>query len=283
MSVLHWTCRDFALSLDRVRVMGIVNVTPDSFSDGGRFFDADAAVEQGRRLMEEGADVLDVGGESSRPGAEEVGAEEELRRVLPVVKALVKAGAVVSVDTRKAEVARAALGEGACVMNDVSAAEGEGMLEVVREFGAGLVLMRGGGREWWGGNAGVAEVELCHGKDLTLQVASYLAGRVSAAMEAGIARESVVIDPGIGFAGDMREDVVLLRGVGEFAGIAPVMAGVSRKRFVGWLCGEEVAERRVSGSVAAGLFAVAQGARILRVHDVGAMVQALRVWEGLRC
>jgi dihydropteroate synthase len=235
-------------------------------------------VTHGLRLAEEGADLVDVGGESSRPGAKEISVEEELKRVLPVVKGLVKEGVKVSVDTRKTEVARAALDEGACVINDVSGGtnyhmEGErprepqaavvkvhvraaredarppcAMFEVVREARAGIVLMRG-----W-----------------------------NAAMAAGIAREALVIDPGIGFSNGADDDVALLRGIKEFAKIAPVMVGVSRKRFIGHLSGAAEPSQRLPGSIAAALFAVSLGAKILRVHDVAATAQALKVWEGLK-
>ena len=263
-----WQCRDFSFSLDRVRVMGIVNVTPDSFSDGGKCFDAEAAIAHGLRLMEEGADMVDVGGESSRPGAVEVPEEEELRRVLPVVRGLAARGAKVSVDTRRAEVARQVLDAGACVINDITAGEDPGMFEVVRDAAAGMVLMRG-----WN-----AIMECGDASPLWM---GYLSQRVSAALDAGIAREALIIDPGIGFTNSAEEDAALLRGIDALANIAPVMIGVSRKRFIGKISGETEPSQRLGGSLAAALFAVSRGARIVRAHDVSATAQALKVWGEL--
>jgi len=265
-----WQCRDFSFSLDRVRVMGIVNVTPDSYSDAGKCFDAEAAIARGIKLMAEGADIVDVGGESSRPGAVGISSQEEIKRVLPVVKGLVKAGAMVSVDTRRPEVAGQALLEGARIVNDISASQE--MFNVAQQTGAGLVLMRGGGSDWWAQKQPPVDIET---------VGMFLAGRVAAAKVAGIAREALVIDPGIGFTSNAEEDAALLRGIGALAHIAPVMVGVSRKRFIGKISGEAEPSQRLGGSLAAALFAVSRGARIVRAHDVAATVQALRVWEGL--
>ena len=274
-----WQCRDFALSLDRVRVMGIVNVTPDSFSDGGKWCDVATAVAHGLKLVEEGADLVDVGGESSRPGAVEVPVEEELRRVLPVVKELAARGARVSVDTRRAEVARQALDAGACAVNDVTAGADERMFEVVRDARAGMVLMRGWKADMECGDLSPLSIE-CKAA-INRRTPYYLAQRVSAALDAGIAREALVIDPGVGFTNNAEEDAALLRGIDRFSKIAPVMVGVSRKRFIGKISGEAEPSQRLGGSLAAALFAVSRGARIVRAHDVAATAQALKVWGEL--
>ena len=277
--MMVWQCRDFALPLDRARVMGILNVTPDSFSDGGKPAKPDAFVKRGLRLVQEGADVVDVGGESSRPGAEAVSARDELKRVLPVVRGLVKAGVVVSVDTRKAEVAHAALDEGARIVNDISAGEDPGMFDEVRRARAGMVLMRGGVRGWWSWKTD--SKPKAFSSTFVRQSCYFFKQRLEAAMEAGVAREALVVDPGIGFTEDAEEDVALLRKIHEMAKLAPVLVGVSRKRFIGQITGEADPLQRLGGSLAAGLHAVADGARILRVHDVAATAQALKIWDKL--
>ena len=273
-----WQCRDFSLPLDRVRVMGVVNVTPDSFSDGGRFSGA-AAVAHGMRLVGEGADLVDVGGESSRPGAAEVPVEEELARVLPVVGGLVREGAKVSVDTRRAAVARAALDAGAHAVNDISAGLDAGMFRAARDAGAGMALMRGGSDVWWERKpiGKLKGLPFAHAR----MARAFLRRRVACALQAGIAAAALVVDPGVGFTDGAGEDVLLLRMVGSLAKIAPVMVGVSRKRFIGRLSGAAEPAGRLAGSLAAALFAVSRGARIVRVHDVAETVRALRVWEGL--
>ena len=241
--------------------MGIINVTPDSFSDGGKWCDLATAVAHGMKLVEEGADILDVGGESSRPGASPVASEVELTRILPVVKELIARGAKVSVDTRRAEVARQALDAGACAINDITAGADPEMFNVVRKTRASMVLMRG-----W---------------NQTLDASAYLSQRIDAALAVGIAREALIIDPGIGFTNSADEDIALLRGIKKLAILAPVMIGVSRKRFLGALCAEPDPARRLGASLAAGLYAVSQGASILRVHDVAETVQALKVFKVL--
>ena len=252
---------EFLFPHGAARVMGIVNVTPDSFSDGGKWRDPATAVAHGMRLVEEGADWLDVGGESSRPGATEVPPEEELRRVLPVVKELAARGAKVSVDTRRAEVAQQALDAGARAVNDITAGADPGMFDAVRRARAGMVLMRG-----W---------------NQTPDASAYLSQRVDAALAAGVAREALAIDPGVGFTKNAGEDIALLRGIKNLVIIAPVMIGVSRKRFLGALCAEPDPARRLGASLAAGLYAVSQGAAILRVHDVAETVQALKVYKAV--
>ena len=256
-----------------VRVMGILNVTPDSFSDGGKCHDLATAVARGMKLAEEGADIIDVGGESSRPGAEPVASEVELTRVLPVVKELAARGIKVSVDTRRAEVARQALDAGACIINDITAGADPNMFETVRNARAGMVLMRG-----WNASMECGDLSpLSVGEE----AAVYLTKRLDAALAAGIARESLIIDPGIGFTNGGNEDIELLRGIKKLAILAPVMIGVSKKRFLGALCAEPDPARRLGASLAAALFAVSQGAQFLRVHDVAETVQALKVYKAL--
>jgi len=267
-----WQCRDRRIPLARTQVMGIVNVTPDSFSDGGQWFDADLAVAHGLDLVAEGADLLDVGGESTRPGAVPVDEAEEMRRVLPVIRRLAgSCGVPVSVDTRHAAVARAAAEAGACIVNDVMPFAGDAaMAAVVRETGVGLVAMHmRGALETMTQNTAygdvVAEVEM------TLQEA------LAYADVQGIARERLVIDPGIGFAKNAAQNVVLLAATARLARVAPLLVGASRKRFIGELCREPDARARVGGSVGAAVWCALQGAAVVRVHDVKATCQALTV------
>jgi len=252
--------------------MGIVNVTPDSFSDGGLYDDPVRAIAHGLRLVEEGADLLDVGGESTRPGAEPVGEAEEMRRVVPVVRELAARGGVpVSIDTRRAAVARAALEEGACIVNDVSPVAGDAaMVRVVREAGAGFVLMHMRGTPQT--MAGLTEYD-----DVVGEVESVLRESMAYAVGEGIARESLVIDPGIGFAKTTAQNVRLLAALTRFDRIAPVLVGVSRKRLIGELCGEASAQRRLGGSIGAAVWCALRGASIVRVHDVRETGQALAV------
>ncbi len=250
--------------------MGIVNVTPDSFSDGGRFFSSSAAVEHARRLLEEGADILDVGGESTRPGAAPVGIQEELDRVLPVIEAL--RGVPVSIDTWKPEVMRAALVAGACLVNDVNALLAEGALDAVAQSGAGVCLMHKQGTPQ-------TMQRQPHYSDVVAEVASFLRERIAACVGAGIARERIAIDPGFGFGKTLEHNLELLRGLDRLRELGvPVLAGLSRKSMLGAITGQDV-EHRVSASVAAALIAVQRGATIVRVHDVGATVDALKVWR----
>ena len=252
--------------------MGIVNVTPDSFSDGGRWFDADRAVEHGLRLVAEGADLLDIGGESTRPGAAEVDEEEEIRRVVPVIRALaVRSGVALSVDTRRATVAWAAVEAGACVINDIMPFAGDGaMAEVVRETGAGLVLMHMRGTPQTMARLAVYD-------DVVAEVEAALRDALTYAREQSIPYECMVIDPGIGFAKTTAHNVAVLASIARLARLAPVLVGASRKRFIGELCGEPLAEARVGGSVGAAVWCVMQGASVVRVHDVQATRQALTV------
>ena len=271
-----WRCGDRRIPLGRTLVMGIVNVTPDSFSDGGLWFDAGRAVARGLELVAEGADLLDVGGESTRPGSAAVDEAEELRRVLPVIRSLAGAcGVPVSVDTRHAAVARAAVAEGACIVNDVMPFAGDAaMAEAVRETGAGVVTMH---------MRGTPQTMALHTAyaDVVTEVETALRDALAYAEAQGIARERVMIDPGIGFAKDTAQNLALLAATARLARVAPLLVGASRKRFIGELCAEPAAAERVGGSVGAAVWCALQGASVVRVHDVKATRQALTVVQRL--
>jgi dihydropteroate synthase len=273
-----WRCGDRALPLgERTLVMGIVNVTPDSFSDGGMFEDAEAAVKHGLRLLEEGADVLDVGGESTRPGSGSVGAEEEGSRVLPVLGGLRREApeALLSVDTRKAGVAEEALAAGADVVNDITAGADPAMLRVVATAGAGMVLMH------MRGEPETMQADPRY-DDVVAEVRAFLADRLEAAVAAGIGRDRLCVDPGIGFGKNLGHNLDLLRSISSFRELGvPVLVGASRKRFVGELSGAEDPAGRLEGSLAAAVWCASQGVEMVRVHDVGATVRALRVVDAI--
>ncbi|KAF1703526.1 dihydropteroate synthase [Pseudoxanthomonas kaohsiungensis] len=269
-------CAGRVLKLDRTRVMGIVNVTPDSFSDGGAHASAEAAVAHGLALAAQGADILDVGGESTRPGAAPVPLEEELRRVVPVIERLARETALpVSVDTRKPEVMRAAVQAGAGMINDVGALRGDGALETAAALGVPVVLMH------MLGEPGSMQDDPRY-DDVVAEVHRFLAERIFAAELAGIVRKNIVVDPGFGFGKTTGHNVLLLAGLERFAELGvPLLAGLSRKRSIGELTGRAVPGERVAGSVAAHLLAAQRGAAIVRVHDVAATVDALKVWEAV--
>ena len=257
----------------KTRVIGIVNVTGDSFSDGGRFLDAAAAIDHGRRLRDEGADLVDVGGESTRPGATPVALDEELRRVLPVVEALVHAGIVVSVDTMKPEVMRRAIASGAAMVNDVNGFRADGAIEAVAAADASVCVMH------MKGTPETMQAEPSY-DDVVGEVAAFLAERARALEAAGVASDRIVVDPGFGFGKTRSHNTALMRGLPAIAALGyPVLAGLSRKRTIGDITGRAVGER-VAGSVAAALVAVQNGASLVRVHDVKETVDALKVfWE----
>lgn len=265
-------CGGRVLRLDRPRVMGIVNVTPDSFSDGGDHLDADAAVAHGLQLAKEGADILDVGGESTRPGSDGVDAAEEIRRVVPVIERLVRETALpVSIDTWRPEVMRAAVAAGAGMINDIRALRAEGALDAAAGLGVPVVLMHMLGEPRSMQDAPEYD-------DVVGEVHRFLAERIFAAEMAGIPRKRIVADPGFGFGKTTQHNVTLLARLERFVELGvPVLAGLSRKRSIGELTGREEAKARVHGSVAAHLIAAQRGARLLRVHDVAATVDALRV------
>ncbi len=251
--------------------MGVVNVTPDSFSDGGLYLDPEAAIRHGLELVEDGAEILDVGGESTRPGAEPVGVEEELRRVVPVVRGLSGAGALISVDTSKAAVAGAALDAGAEIVNDVTALRGDAaMAGLCAERGATVVLMH------MLGEPRTMQEDPRYG-DVVAEVKAFLAERLEAATAAGIDAEQVWLDPGIGFGKTPAHNLELLRRLGELADLGrPLVVGTSRKSFIGALDGSP-ARDRLGGTIASSVLAAAEGATVLRVHDVAEARQALRV------
>jgi dihydropteroate synthase len=261
------------LSLARPLVMGVLNLTPDSFSDGGL---PDTVLETARAMLAAGADILDIGGESTRPGASPVPPEEEQARILPTIRALASSGAVISVDTRHASTMAAALGAGARIVNDVTAlAHDPRSSGVVAAWGAPVVLMHMRGTP-------ATMNGLNHYGDIGAEVALELGDQVAAAMAAGIARDMIAIDPGVGFAKVGAQNVTLLRDLGPLRALGfPLLVGLSRKGFIGALSGEPVARRRLGGSIAGALFALSQGAQILRVHDVAETVQAVRVWQAL--
>ena len=254
-------------------VMGILNVTPDSFYDGGRV-DRAAALVHARQLIAAGARIIDVGGESTRPGAEPVDEDEELRRVVPIVEALAGDGACVSVDTMKPTVMRAVLDAGAAMINDVRALQAPGAIEVAAASGAAVCLMHMQGEP--------ATMQRAPAyADVVAEVRAFLARRAQACIEAGIAADRIVVDPGFGFGKTVAHNLALLRGLGEITGLRyPVLVGVSRKGMLGAITGRDVGGR-LTGSVAAALAAAMRGARILRVHDVAATVDALAVWNAI--
>jgi dihydropteroate synthase len=253
------------------RLMGVVNVTPDSFSDGGMYLDPRRAIEHGRRLIADGADILDVGGESTRPGAEAVSVDEELRRVVPVVEGLAGARVAISVDTSKAAVAAAALDAGAGIVNDVTALRGDPeMAALCAERGATVVLMH------MLGQPRTMQDNPQYG-DVVAEVGDFLAARMAATVAAGVEEERIWLDPGIGFGKTAAHNMELLRRLGELARLGrPLVIGTSRKSFIGHVDGSP-ADARLGGTIASSVLAAAEGAAVLRVHDVAPMRQALTV------
>jgi dihydropteroate synthase len=268
-SVLH--CRGRVLGLEQPVVMGVLNVTPDSFSDGGKFVRLDAAVERGVQMAAEGAAIIDVGGESTRPGAQPVGLDEELRRVIPVIARLrPRTQAILSVDTSKPEVIHAAAAAGAAMINDVSALRQPGALEAAAMSGCAVCLMH------MRGDPRTMQDSPSY-QDVVAEVRGFLAARVEACMAAGLAAERIALDPGFGFGKTLAHNLELLRHLAELSVMGlPIAAGLSRKSMVGTLTGRPAAER-LHGSVALAVIAALNGARILRVHDVAATVDALKV------
>lgn len=267
-----WRCRDRTISIDRTLVMGILNVTPDSFSDGGKFYDPDRAVEHALAMDEAGADIIDVGGESTRPGAEPVPLEEELRRVIPVLEALSgRVKALLSIDTYKSEVAEAALEAGAHIVNDISGLGFDPeMAPLVARWGAGLVIMHIKGtpktmqqNPWY--------------QDVVGEISGYFAERLRLAEEAGISLDQIVLDPGIGFGKRLDDNFELLRRLSEFRRFGrPILIGPSRKSFIGLTLGLPP-EERLEGTAAAVAVGIANGADIVRVHDVPEMLRVVRI------
>ena len=263
------------LHLERPRIMGIVNVTPDSFSDGGQHASTQTAIAHGLRLLEEGADILDIGGESTRPGSDAVALKEELKRVIPVIEGLrAKTKAVISVDTRKAEVMRQAAAAGADILNDVSALSHDPKsLEVAAESGLPVMLMHAQGDPKTMNDDPQYD-------DVVLDVFDYLAARIAVCENAGIPRAKIVADPGLGFGKHLHHNVAVMQSLSLYHGLGvPILLGASRKKMIGQLCDVPDAKNRVPGSIAAALAGVAQGVQIVRVHDVAETKQAIEVWR----
>ncbi|HYD13153.1 MAG TPA: dihydropteroate synthase [Allosphingosinicella sp.] len=264
--------------LDQPQVMGIVNVTPDSFSDGGVHEETEAAVTAGHDMAAAGAAIVDVGGESTRPGARPVWEGDEAARVLPVIRRLAMAGTAVSVDTRKALVMEQAVGAGARMINDVSGLTWDPRaLEVVARAGCPVVLMH------HKGPPESMQDDPRYDRPVLLEIYDWLEARIQAAEAAGIARERIIVDPGFGFGKNVQHNLQLMNGLALLHGLGcPVMLGASRKRTIGALAGEAPPDRRLAGSLAFALQAAGQGVQLLRVHDVPETLQALRVWRGSR-
>jgi dihydropteroate synthase len=263
-----------ALDLSRPRVMGVLNVTPDSFSDGGMFVDRERALGQARRMVADGADIIDIGGESTRPGAAPVPLEVELDRVVPLVETLAKEGLRISVDTHKPDVMRASLAAGAVMINDVRALQAPDAMATVAASGAAVCLMH------MQGEPRTMQAQPHYG-DVVNEVRDFLVDRAHLCEAAGIGRDRIVIDPGFGFGKSQAHNLELMRALGTLAATGyPVLAGLSRKSMLGGIAGREVNER-AAASVAAALAAVARGAAIVRVHDVRETVDALKVWHAI--
>ena len=272
-----WNCRGRELDCSRrTLVMGILNATPDSFSDGGTFQTVEKAVERALQMAEEGADIVDIGGESTRPGAEPVQASEEIERTVPIIgKLRGQTDRLISIDTQKAEVARAAVAAGADIINDVSALADPDMVNVAAETGAGLVLMH------MQGTPGTMQKNPDYA-DAVTEVRSFLEERMAYAVSRGVATSQIAIDPGIGFGKNDDHNLALLNGIPSLAATGrPVLIGVSRKSLFGRLLGREV-DDRLAGSLAAAVFSVLRGARILRVHDVKESCDAIRLVDKLQ-
>ena len=272
-----FACGRFSLSLERPLLMGILNVTPDSFSDGGSYNRLDAALAHAERLLADGADILDIGGESTRPGAPYVSPEEELQRVLPVLERLAALQVPLSLDTRRTSVMRAALQAGAVdLINDVSALEDDGALALVAAANVGICLMHKQG------NPDTMQQQPDYA-DVVQEVGGYLARRIELCLAHGIARERLLADPGFGFGKTLAHNLELLRALPQLEAMAgaPLLVGMSRKSMLGAITGEAQPDQRLGASVAAALLAAQRGAKVIRVHDVKATHQALQVWQAL--
>ena len=275
MSQKFWQCRDRSIDLSSPKIMGIVNVTPDSFSDGGKYYSSVQAIEHGLQLAEEGADILDIGGESTRPEADEVSVHSELERVIPVIEALSARGLVVSVDTSKPEVMTAAAQVGAQIINDVYALRREGALEAAEKSGCGVCLMH------MQGEPRTMQKNPVY-NDLMAEVKSFLAERAQALRDLGVPAERIVLDPGFGFGKTVSQNFELLAKTEGFLSLGyPLLYGMSRKSSLGAVTGVAKAEERLISSVTAHLLAVERGASIVRVHDVKQMKEALTVYNAM--
>ena len=268
-------CNGRELVLDRARICGILNITDDSFSDGGRFRDPQRAIEHGLKLVEAGADLIDVGGESTRPGASEVPIDEEIGRVVPVIEALAKQTTVpLSIDTSKPEVMRAAVGAGVGMINDVFALRRDGALQAAAELNVPVCVMH------MQGEPRTMQDDPRY-DDVVADVHRFLAERLFACQMAGIDKKKILVDPGFGFGKTLEHNLALLRALDHFPELAPVMVGLSRKASIGVLTGRKDHADRAAGSAAAALIAVQRGALIVRVHDVAITRDALAVWHAV--
>jgi dihydropteroate synthase len=280
LATRHLTCGRHRVALDRPRVMGVLNVTPDSFFDGGRYADRDRALTHARRMLDDGAAIIDIGGESTRPGAAPTPEQQELDRVLPLFEALRSdcdaRGVPLSVDTRKPAVMRAAIAAGASMVNDINALRADGALDAVARSGAAVCLMHMQGEPLTMQHRAVYE------DDVVAIVGAFLSERALACEDGGIARGCIAVDPGFGFGKTLDHNLELLRRLPEIVALGyPVIAGLSRKSTIGTLTGRQV-EERGAGSLAAALAAVARGASLVRVHDVRETVDALNVWQAVQ-
>lgn len=266
------------IRLDQPQIAGILNLTPDSFSDGGKFADAESAIAMGHEMAAAGAALIDVGGESTRPGAKPVWEGDEAARILPVVQRLAASGTAVSVDTRKASVMEQALAAGAAMINDVSALSWDPRaLQLVAKAACPVVLMH------HQGSPETMQDDPRYDRPVLLEIYDWLEARIAAALAAGIGRERIIVDPGFGFGKNVHHNLQLMNGLALLHGLGcPIMLGASRKRTIGALAGEAPVDRRLGGSIALALKAADQGVQLLRVHDVPETLQALRVWRGLR-
>jgi dihydropteroate synthase len=271
---MNFHCGRFDFNLSRPLVMGIVNVTPDSFSDGGLHLQRDAALAHAHQLIAEGADILDIGGESTRPGAQPVSIQEELDRVLPIIEALHGSPLAISVDTSKPEVMQAAIVAGAQMVNDINALQDATAMQAVSSSNVAVCLMHKQG------NPQNMQAQP-HYQNVVAEVSTFLSGRIAAAEAAGIHRERIVIDPGFGFGKTLAHNLALLRELKKLTELGvPILTGLSRKSMLGTLTGQDITQRQPA-SLAAALIAVQHGATIVRVHDVRATVEALKIWNAV--
>ncbi|MEO7622244.1 MAG: dihydropteroate synthase [Gallionella sp.] len=271
---MNLRCGHFNFDLSRPLVMGIVNVTPDSFSDGGLHLQRDAALAHAHQLIAEGADILDIGGESTRPGAQPVSVQEELDRVLPIIEALYGAPLAISVDTSKPAVMQAAIAAGVQMVNDINALQDATAMQAVVSSNVAVCLMHKQGSPQ-------NMQALPHYENVVAEVSTFLSGRIAAAEAAGIQRERIVIDPGFGFGKTLAHNLTLLRELKKLTELGmPILAGLSRKSMLGTLTGQDITQRQPA-SLAAALIAVQRGAAIVRVHDVRATVDALKIWNAV--
>ena len=266
------------LEFNAPAIMGVLNITPDSFSDGGKFFNWNLALSRAREIMEEGADIIDIGGESSRPGSDPVSAEDELQRVIPLVKAIRELSQIaISVDTTKAEVARQALEAGADIINDISALRFDaGMPIVLKKYGASVVLMHMLGQP-------KTMQDAPYYKDCVSEIGDFFGERIEFCLRSGINRKAIILDPGIGFGKRLEDNVTIIRNMQAFRRFeCPLMLGTSRKSFIGLIMGRKDApEKRIGGSIASALLGIENGADILRVHDVAPTVEAVKVFKAV--